>query len=69
MTVKSESDLRDLLKIPESIQCCVSCHDEFDRMSSPEEIEIDGVVYHCCCRIHEHAAKLIADARFAQRVS
>ncbi len=59
--VQSESSLRILLKIPDSVLCCVSCHDEFDRgISSPENIEIDEVTYFCCCRIHEHATNLLS---------
>ncbi len=62
--IKSESELRERLKIPESVQCCTSCHDEYDHgISSPEEIEIGGDTYRCCCRVHEYADQLIQVAK------
>ncbi len=68
--IHPESKLRERLGIPDSVQCCVSCHDEFDHgMSSPEEIEINGDVYHCCCRVHEYANKVISISNYEREMT
>jgi len=47
----------------EDVDCCISCHDEFNAGQAPhEQVELeDGRIVLCCCRVLEALRKHVGN--------
>lgn len=50
----SEEELRAKFNIPDSVKCCVSCHDDEDMGERDVVFEYEGKAYSCCCNVKRY---------------